>query len=267
MCSKEETMEAVRKSGNTAIKRKKSDRTASPAVSVVAKNDGEFFLFLCPLNKNSIQKVCFKTPDRCIGRTTEVSPVFLNMLTEAQRGIFRKNTVLGTVFLTDGDSDGCLIPLEKASDLPLLRDKELYFGVDRRSLAARLTGTRIHFEKALFIDVSESRMEAFFCIGEQVVSVFPIDVSKESFSSAEIVLSLISEPSEILNFSENFAPDILFISIPTPTEKDIKQISSVFNKNEEWKNTTLFFRPSDDEELALFAAKILADKQQKAMIK
>jgi len=27
MCSKEETMEAVRKSGNTAIKRKKSDRT------------------------------------------------------------------------------------------------------------------------------------------------------------------------------------------------------------------------------------------------
>ena len=251
-------MEKVRKNGIAVIKIEKEDRKASPAVSVITENNAEFSLFLCPLNNGNIQEIKFKTPDRCEGRTTEISPVFLDMLTETQRGLFRKNTVIGTVFLTDGEPDGCLVPLDKAvTD----SDNESYFGIDRRCLAARLSGTRISFEKALFIEISESRREAFFCRGEQVVSCFPITVQKENTSPVDIVISVISKTSEILDFFEDFAPDALFVSITSPTEKDIKRISNAFEK----KNTTLFFQTVDNRELALFAAKILANKRQKSI--
>ena len=255
-CSKEETMEADRTSRNTVGKKKNSSRRVHPAVSVITETDGEFSLILRPLNKDDIQKVSFKTPDRCAERTGGIYPRFLKMLTETQRGLFRKNEILGTVFLTDGEPCEHLIPLEKASKDSGAFGRETYFGIDRRRLTAKLTGTRILFEKAFFIDISNSRAEAFFSIGEQVISCFPFIIQNGSFSPADTVISLITESSEIIEFAEDFAPDALFISIPSPTEKDIKRISGAFDK----KSTTLFFQTVDNSELALFAAEILADR-------
>ena len=256
-------MENVRKRGNNGSQKEKADRTATPSVSVITENNGEYSLFLYPLNKGNIQKICFKTPDRCAGTKTEISPVFLNMLTETQKGIFKKNTVVGTVFITDNFSEKHLIPLDEATED---QGEGLYFGIDRRSLVTRLTTTRISFEKAMFIDISSSKREVFFCVENQVISVFPMAVPKEALSPADAVFAMISGPSEILDLAEKFAPDALFISVPSLTEKDINRISKIFDKKERLINTTLFFQTVDNSELALFEAKILACKRQKALI-
>ncbi len=253
---------------------KNTVKRTKPAIAAVSLIDGSYTLFLHRLTDGKIKEVRFCTPDRCENQNDEITFESLQKFSSFLKGFFKKETVVATVFLTDETQSEYFWDFDCHKNiikerLYLQTEDEtcdmLHFGADRRKLTVKLLSASILFDKALFIDLTKKRGEAFFCENRKINSVFTFDLSKNENSLDKEIEKILFTPSEISDFAVKFSADTVFILAPYYANEEIYKISDLFKKDEiNFPQQPLFYR-LDQKDIALFAAKTLASTVKQAM--